>query len=460
MLGLVSAWIVSTSAAEPRQPQPLPTAEDMARSMARVQQIFADDVDGARTSAEKAALARRLADEAAATTQPSDRFALLSLALDKGIEAGDVVAASGLIDRIPREFTLPTEEWKLAAATRLAARAGPSAAGEIAEIYLVIGRDAFESDDEGVVAKASALALAAARRARDADRAAQATRLQQKLRQRQSLEKEIRPLLDAVAANPADADANESAGKAVCLKADRWAEGLPLLARGGDQTLRKIAVDEMKMSDSPTERVALADAWWDWSETQKTPWKSSGRSRAIHHYERAANSLTGLEKARVENRLVAAARASGGSGQSVLLADLAEKAVSGQVMFSKDGRCFGQPFTVGGKGWPKAITALPKVKSTASVSYAVPPGAVRCRGRVGVFTPASAKPGEKPGSPLVFGLVVDGDVAWRSPPLRNLDDSAAFDVDVAGARLVELQTAVGDSDWCCWGTWLHPEFVK
>lgn len=458
VLVAVFSCAVSAALADPRLP--LPAAESMARSRAQVEDVFADEIGAATTPAEKSALARRLAEQAAATTDPSDRFALLAVAVDKAIESGDVAVASGLIDRVAGEFRLPTEAWRLDAATRLAAKAGPHGAAEVTDLFLAIGRAALESGAEDLVSRASSLALASARRGKDADRAAQATRLQQRLKKRQAIAKEVRPLLEAVARDPADEDANAAAGKTLCLKAERWSEGLPLLAKGGDRVLREIATAEMNVGDSPAQRVALADAWWEWSESQKPPWKSAGTARAGHHYERVVNRLTGLERARVEKRLVTAARAGGGTGQTVLLADLPEKGLVGQVMFSKDGRCFGRPFTVGGRAFPHAITALPKAKSYSSVSYAIPPGALRCRGTVGIFTPDTAKPGEKPASPVVFQLVVDGDVAWRSPPLRNLDDAVSFDVELDGGRVLELQTAVGDSDWCCWGAWLDPVFVK
>jgi hypothetical protein len=70
------------------------------------------------------------------------------------------------------------------------------------------------------------------------------------------------------------------------------------------------------------------------------------------------------------------------------------------------------------------------------------------------------KPVEKPASPLVFQVVIDGDVAWRSPSLQKLGDSAGFDVHLEGGRVLELQTVVGDSDWCSWGAWLDPVLVS
>ena len=458
IVALVLVASPSARSADPRAP--VPPAQPLARSEARIREVFADELKSANTPAEKSDVARRLAEHAGSTADPSDRFALLALALDKAIEAGDVAGGSGFIERISREFAVEAPAWKLDAAARLAAKAGLGGSGDVAALYLVISREAMEAGDDDSAMKAVALAVGSARKAQNPDLMARAMRLQQKLKERQAVDRELRPLLEAVAANPSDPAANRDAGKVLCLKAERWADGLPLLAKGDDDLLRQIAAAEMNLGDVPAGWVALADAWWDWSDTQKAPWKIAAKARAASHYERALGSLVGLEQARVEKRLAMASRQIGGSGKAVFLADLPEKSVAGHVMFSKDGQCFGKPFAVGGKAFPKSITALPKAKAFSTVAYAIPPGALRCRGRVGIFTPATAKPGEKPASPLVFQVVIDGDVAWRSPPLQKLGDTVGFDVHLDGGRVLELQTAVGDSDWCSWGTWLDPVLIK
>lgn len=442
------------------QRRPVPPAAQFARSQSRVRDVFADELESATTVQKKADVARRLADQAGSTADSSDRFALLSLALDKAVEAGDVSVGAALIDRIPREYAVDPSSWRLDAATRLAAKAGPAAAADLADVCLTISRQALDAGHDEVASKAVTLAAAVARKAKDPDLVAQATRLQLRMKQRQAVERDLRPLLEALAADPGEASVCGEAGKALCLKADRWAEGLPLLAKGSDESLRRIAAAELKPGDAPEHWAALGDAWWDWSESQKPPWKAAAKARAAFHYERAVASLVGLDRARVEKRLAAAARQSGGSGQTVFLADLPENGVAGQVMFSKDGQCFGKPFTVAGKTYPKSITALPKAKGFSTVAFAIPAGSLRCRGKVAIFTPATAKAGEKPASPLVFQLVVDGDVAWQSPPLQKLDECVGFDVELDGGRVLELRTAVGDSDWCSWGAWLDPVLVR
>ena len=462
-IGILTIVIVHSLAAagesdEPRRP--VPASDRVARSRAKVVEVFGEELSAATTPAKKSDVARQLIEQADASRDPDDRFTLLAMALDKAIEAGDASVAIPLVERVPREYSVEEGAWRLDALTRLLQRSGPGAAREVATVVLAVARQASVEAHDDVVSKAIALAAAASRKAKDADLVAQVTRLQRTVKQRQTIDRELRPLLEAVAVDPGNPAANGAAGLVLCFEADRWSEGLPLLAKGDDGELRSLAVAEMNVGGDPATRLRLADTWWTWGDSQKSPRKAAARARAGHHYEQLVNSLSGLDKARIEKRLAAVAKSGGGTGEAIYLADLAEKGVTGQVMFSKDGQCFGKPFTVGGKPWPESITALPKAKSMSSVAFGIPPGALRCRGAVGIFTPSSAKPGEKPASPLSFMLVVDGDVVWRSPPLQALDDTVAFDVALDGGRVIELRTAVSDSDWCCWGTWLDPVLVK
>jgi len=169
----------------------VPPAQPLARSEARIREVFADELKSANTPAEKSDVARRLAEHAGSTADPSDRFALLALALDKAIEAGDVAGGSGFIERISREFAVEAPAWKLDAAARLAAKAGLGGSGDVAALYLAISREAMEAGDDDSAMKAVALAMASARKTQDPDLIARAIRLQQKLKERQAVDRDL-----------------------------------------------------------------------------------------------------------------------------------------------------------------------------------------------------------------------------------------------------------------------------
>ena len=95
----------------------------------------------------------------------------------------------------------------------------------------------------------------------------------------------------------------------------------------------------------------------------------------------------------------------------------------------------------------------------SSIVYAVPQGAKRLIGKVGVFSPAhSAGTSAQPESPQIFEILVDGQTAWKSPPLQKRDEMADFDLILSGAAEVELRTT-SKTVMCAWSAWLNPEVV-
>ena len=103
--------------------------------------------------------------------------------------------------------------------------------------------------------------------------------------------------------SPNDAEANFTVGKYDCFMKGNWTIGLPLLAKGNDLTLKRLAGDEIKGAASSEEQAKLGDAWWDSSETANGAEQKQMRQRANHWYYNALPGLTGLPKKRAQNRL-------------------------------------------------------------------------------------------------------------------------------------------------------------
>ena len=127
--------------------------------------------------------------------------------------------------------------------------------------------------------------------------------------------------------------------------------------------------------------------------------------------------------------------------------------------FSKNGT-LGTAFTVSGKPCPNSIMALPDSNATSVVTYRLPAGVVRARGRVGIFTPSHAKPTDQPAAPIAFQLVADGEVVWSSLPLKKRDDTATVDVAIRNAATLQLRTTCPGQSNNNWAAWLDPVIVK
>jgi serine/threonine protein kinase len=100
----------------------------------------------------------------------------------------------------------------------------------------------------------------------------------------------------------ADPDPNLTAGRRLCFVENKWAEGLPLLARCGDAQLQKVAMADLKENASPHERLQLGNRWWRFSENEVGSVWNGSRLRAAYWYRQAAPFL-GRRKAEIEKRL-------------------------------------------------------------------------------------------------------------------------------------------------------------
>jgi hypothetical protein len=90
---------------------------------------------------------------------------------------------------------------------------------------------------------------------------------------------------------------------------DKWEEGLPLLAKGSDETLRKLAREEATSPTDPAARRSLATGWWTAVPKERVKaYKNGGLLRALHWYEQALPGLRGAEKVEADQRIDACYR--------------------------------------------------------------------------------------------------------------------------------------------------------
>ena len=104
LAALVAATLVNASDAAR---QPVPSPEKGKQATAWVRDIFKDDITKARTTGQKAALARKLIKTAADTKDAVNRYVLLDLARMMGIQAGDVDVALDALRQMQTAYSIP-----------------------------------------------------------------------------------------------------------------------------------------------------------------------------------------------------------------------------------------------------------------------------------------------------------------------------------------------------------------
>lgn len=101
--------------------------------------------------------------------------------------------------------------------------------------------------------------------------------------------------------NPDDPDANATVGKYLGLETGQWEKAIPLLAKGSDSTLKRLAEHESQPHEQGIQMVGLADEWL--SAGKKFPLRDRKKfeERAIIWYGKAWSSVGEKDKARLRD---------------------------------------------------------------------------------------------------------------------------------------------------------------
>jgi hypothetical protein len=279
---------------------PVPSPAMQRASMQRIREVFAGDFSKAKTSKEQAALAAELISHSRETQDVSDAYALLEAARTLAIMAGDATIGTRVIAELERRYRIDGEALNVKMLEELATRAtgptlGPVVDGLLAAAVKTAGRgDPASAED---LLKTAAVA---ARKARDKQRQDAVLGELKRIREQVKAAEKLAPLVERLESNPNDSAAATLLGKHRCFTEGDWEEGLPLLARGDDAALARLAAAELRPTRNAT---ALGDAWWAYADSLKAPERSQAAARAVGHYRSSLEGLTGLEKIRIEKRI-------------------------------------------------------------------------------------------------------------------------------------------------------------
>jgi hypothetical protein len=234
------------------------------------------------------------------------KLASLRIKRDAAVEQVNIAGAFSAIDQMVQlspdvnSIAEKTEALKQAK-KHLKARED---AGALAGGHLRLAEEALAADDFKLSLQAAKDAQNIGKQAGDALVAEQAGALQKEISAVKSLYDRFIKAQQTLASTTQDAAANAEAGRYLCLVKERWEEGLPLLAKGSDEPLRKLAEQESAAPAAPDAQAALGDAWSTvGSKERNDTTKSRCYSRALFWYDGAFPGLKSAEKARVEKKI-------------------------------------------------------------------------------------------------------------------------------------------------------------
>jgi hypothetical protein len=272
-----------------------------------LKEIFRDEFAAAKKPEEKAALAGKLLKQAAEShDDAASHYVLLSESQTLAIDAADVDLLVRITSELGSHFSVDALQLLSEDLENSALKAHPAPA------FKPLADAALERIDEALANERFELAkrfadagLAAARKAKDAATLKLALDRGKSLAAAKQQFDAAQEAATTLARLPEDAEANLALGRYLCFVRGDWSAGLEKLAKASDATLRDLAAKGVADPQDAAAQAELGEAWAKAADAAKAKAKIELQSGARYWYAKALPGLTGLIKARAEQRLKA-----------------------------------------------------------------------------------------------------------------------------------------------------------
>ena len=273
----------------------LDSASDMVRDVYRAQ------FEAAKSPRAMSRVAMQILGDADATNDdPVARYVMLRSAREIAVRAGDVASALAAVDSMHASYRINETQVRTEAIIGALKRTTREPSGDVQQKILAFADQLIDADD---YPKAFQVLDAALQRTRST---LSRRTLETSLRRAKKLSSSYAELQSSQQArNPFTGDAASKCdrGRFLCFIKGDYVNGLPLLMRCEDETLRQLAVRERAFDGSADEALDLADQWWKFAGAQTGDTRAGARRHAGTFYLEASKTLTGLKKAKAMHRL-------------------------------------------------------------------------------------------------------------------------------------------------------------
>ncbi len=300
---------------EPAKKLPVPDKEQYQAMKGKIVKIFQKEFAEAKTPEAKLALAVKL-DVQGDTSKddPVERYSLWRIAADGACAAGNFAMVVKIVDKIQAQFDVDGDALKLELFNAGAARSTltTEAAHDLCEAALSLADAAVSRDDFDAAGRFAKLAATAAHRVKDPQFNHDVLARDREIEHLKGRYAFVAKATETLIGDPDNAAANLAVGQWHCFARGDWEKGLPYLAKGSREDLAALAKQELAKPAGAKDQVALGDTWWALAEKDHTDSKRTLQARAVHWYEQAAPSLSGLEKIRVDKQIAASKQEAAG----------------------------------------------------------------------------------------------------------------------------------------------------
>lgn len=270
----------------------------------QIRDIMGEDIAKANTPEEKTKIAQQMLQTADGTSDPAGKYVLLREAESIAADAGDVETAVAANNAVVSSFqpdATPAALEPLEKFTRLSLEADSEA--RLCQLALSGLHEAMSVNRFDAARQFGRLAIGFAHKTNDHDLSEQAASMLSSVATCEAEYARVAPMDAVLKKNPNDPSANAAIGRYECFVKGNWTVGLPMLAKGSNETLKSVAANELKPPATAVEQMAVADAWWGMTEGLPPAIQANVRAHAVSLYARADEGLSGLNKLKAEQRI-------------------------------------------------------------------------------------------------------------------------------------------------------------
>ncbi|MFL5343137.1 MAG: hypothetical protein ACJ8F7_23645 [Gemmataceae bacterium] len=288
--------------------KPVPSSSDLARAETALKDAYKEDYKKTQPPEKLAFAAKLLQPGRENRNDPAAWFVLLREARDLSIQAGRPRLAVETISEMDRYFIVDALDMKIKA---LADTSKSGKDADVAASYRVglnLIQQAYDAENFAAAKRIIDIVEPPVREAKQTD-LLKLVQIQQS--EIEAYTQEFQAVTSARAklkATPDDPIANLAVGKYLCFFQGDWEHGLPMLAKGADPALKELAKKDLAGPADVKGRMAVADAWWNWSTTVRDREQRHLVKHARGWYEKAGPASTGQDRTTIIARLQAAQR--------------------------------------------------------------------------------------------------------------------------------------------------------
>jgi hypothetical protein len=289
---------------------PVPPDSELARAEKSLKETFKAEYAKPKLE-DKVALAlavKFLLPDREDRKDPAAWFVPLREARDLAVQTGKPRLALAAIDEMDKWFVIDAVEMRVKAMTDIAGAGNNTVVASVYRQAMNLIQQAYDKDD---YTAARRYAGVVEKTVRDKNLTELLDIVRTQKGEVETYAREYDQFVQArakLAKSPDDPEANLIVGKHLCYFLADWSQGLPMLAKCSDASLKEHVRKDLSNPPEVAGQLAVADGWWTRIEPLREREQRMVRKRARFWYERAGALATDADRSRVINRIMESQR--------------------------------------------------------------------------------------------------------------------------------------------------------